>query len=79
MKATPRIITRRRDPLTTLLGLLTEASRIYRKMKAGQLDDETGRSLVWCLGQMRGMVEARHQRQVERATGDCGKPWTDHT
>jgi hypothetical protein len=65
MKATPRIITRRRDPLTTLLGLLTEASRIYRKMKAGQLDHETGRSLVWCLGQMRGMVEARHLEHIE--------------
>ena len=64
-KATPRTITRRRDPLTTLSGLLTEASRIYRNMKAGRLDRETGRSLVWCLGQMRGMVEARHLERIE--------------
>jgi len=64
-KAIPRVIRRRRDPLTSLSGLLTEASRVYRKMKAGQLDHETGRSLVWCLGQMRGMVEARHLEQIE--------------
>lgn len=61
----PRIIKRRREPLTSLSGLLTEASRIYRKMRAGQLDHETGRSLVWCLGQMRGMVEARHLERIE--------------
>jgi hypothetical protein len=65
MKATPRIITRRRDPLTTLLGLLTEASRIYRKMKAGQLDHEKGRSLVWVLAQMRSMVETQHLERIE--------------
>jgi len=34
-------------------------------MKAGRLDHETGRSLVWCLGQMRGMVEARHLERIE--------------
>ena len=58
-KATPRTIKRRRDPLTTLSGLLTEASRVYRKMKAAKLDHEEGRSLVWVLGQMRAMVEAQ--------------------
>ena len=64
-KATPRIIKRRRDPLTTLSGLLTEASRVYRKMKAGQLDHEKGRSLVWVLSQMRSMVEAQHLEGIE--------------
>jgi len=59
-KAAPRIIKRRRDPLTTLSGLLTEASRVYRKMKAGKLDHDNGRSLVWVLAQMRAMVEAQH-------------------
>jgi len=64
-KATPRIIMRRRDPLASLSGLLTEASRVYRKMKAGQLDHETGRSLIWALTQLRGLVEARHLERIE--------------
>jgi hypothetical protein len=64
-KATPRIIKRRRDPLTTLSGLLTEASRIYRRMKGGKLDHDEGRSLVWVLSQMRSMVEARHLEGIE--------------
>jgi hypothetical protein len=64
-KATPRIIKRRRDPLTTLSGLLTEASRIYRKMKAEKLDHDKGRSLVWVLAQMRAMVEAQHLERIE--------------
>ena len=36
------------------------ASRIYRRMKGGELDHDEGRSLVWVLSQMRSMVEARH-------------------
>jgi hypothetical protein len=31
----PRIIERQRDLLSMLSGLLTEASRVYRRMKAG--------------------------------------------
>jgi hypothetical protein len=34
-------------------------------MKAGKLDHEKGGSLVWCLGQMRAMVEARHLERIE--------------
>jgi hypothetical protein len=64
-KATPRVIKRRRDPLTSLSGLLTEASRVYRRMKAGKLDHEKGRSLVWVLAQMRAMVEAQHLERIE--------------
>jgi len=56
-KATPRIIKRRRDPLTTLSGLLSEASRIYRKMKAGQLDHEKGRSLVCAWARLGGWLK----------------------
>jgi hypothetical protein len=64
-KATPRIIRRRRDPLSSLSGLLAEGSRVYRKMKAGQLDHEAGRSLIWALTQLRGLVEARHLERIE--------------
>ena len=65
-KAIPsRTIKRRRDPLGTLSGLLAETSRIYRKMKAGKLDDQAGRSLVWVLGQMRAMVETQHLERIE--------------
>jgi len=64
-KATPRIIKRRRDPLTSLSGLLRESSRVYRRKKAGKLDHEKGRSLVWVLAQMRSMVEAQHLQRIE--------------
>ena len=64
-KATPRIIKRRRDPLTSLSGLLTEASRVYRRMKVGKLDHDKGRSLVWVLAQMRAMVENQHLERIE--------------
>ena len=63
--ALPRIIKRRRDPLTSLSGLLAEGSRVYRKMKAGQLDHERGRSLVWVLAQLRAMVETQHLQRIE--------------
>jgi hypothetical protein len=63
--ATPRTIKRRRDPLTTLSGLLAETCRVYRLMKLDKLDHEKGRSLVWVLSQMRSMVEARHLEGIE--------------
>ena len=34
------------------------AGSIYRQMKAGTLEHEKGRSLVWVLSQMRAMLEA---------------------
>src|SRR5215510_10856881 len=61
----PRPIKRRLDPLTTLSGLLRKASRVYRRMRSGQLNDQEGRSLVWVLGQMRGMIETQHLERIE--------------
>lgn len=52
--------------LTTLAGLLREASSVYRRMKFGRLPHEEGRSLVWVLGQMRAMVEAQHLERIEQ-------------
>jgi hypothetical protein len=54
-----------RIPLTSLAGVLTEAARIYRKMKAGKINHEEGRSLVWVLSQMRAMVEAQALERIE--------------
>ena len=63
-KATP-LGRRRTDSLGTLSGLLVEAGKVYRKMRAGKLLHEEGRSLVWVLSQMRAMVEAQHLQVIE--------------
>ena len=55
-----------RQPLHTLAGLITEACRVYRQMRAGKLDHQEGRSLVWCLGQMRAMVETQALERLEQ-------------
>jgi hypothetical protein len=55
-----------RQPLHTLAGLITEACRVYRQMRAGKLDHQEGRSLVWCLGQMRAMVETQSLERLEQ-------------
>src|SRR5262245_65502107 len=61
----PKGVGKGRIPLTSLAGLITEAARIYRKMKAGKIKHEEGRSLVWVLAQMRGMVEAQALERIE--------------
>jgi hypothetical protein len=62
-RAIPR--KKRRDtPLVTLPGLIREAARIYRKMKAGKLDHEEGRSLIWSLSQIRPMIEAQRLEEM---------------
>ena len=53
------------ERLSTVSGLLTEASRVYRAMRIGKLDHEKGRSLVWVLAQMRAMVETQHLERIE--------------
>jgi hypothetical protein len=55
-----------RNPLATLGGLTHEAVRIYRKMKAGKMDHNEGRSLMWVWSQMRSMVEAQALENIER-------------
>ena len=57
---------RRRNPLASLSGLIAETARVYRKMKAGKIDHEKGRSLVWVLAQQRAMLEARALERIER-------------
>jgi hypothetical protein len=54
-----------RHPLNTIAGLLGEAGRIYRAMRAGKIKHEEGRSLVWVLGVMKGMVEVQTLERLE--------------
>jgi hypothetical protein len=51
--------------LTSLAGLVREAATIYKGMKAGTVDHADGRSLVWVLAQMRGMIEAMALERIE--------------
>ena len=60
----PRKSRLRRNPLTTLPGLISEAGRIYRQMKTGKLDHEKGRSLMWSLSQIRPMLEAQELEKI---------------
>ena len=60
----PGLLTR--EPLDTLAGLLKEAGSVYRRMKAGALEHEKGRSLVWVLSQMRAMLEAQALERLEQ-------------
>ena len=48
-----------RQPLHMLGGIIAEACRVYRQMRDKKLDHQEGRSLIWCLGQMRAMVETQ--------------------
>jgi hypothetical protein len=55
-----------RNPLATLSGLIAEAARVYRAMRDKKLDHAEGRSLVWCLSQMRAMVETQALEHLEQ-------------
>jgi hypothetical protein len=52
--------------LSTLAGLLTEATRVYRQARDKKLDHAEARSLVWMLGQMRAMVETQSLERLEQ-------------
>jgi hypothetical protein len=55
-----------RFPLTSLNGLIAETARVYRQMRDNKLDHVKGRSLVWVLSQIRGMVEAQAVERLEQ-------------
>ena len=63
----------RRDPLTSLAGLIGEAGRIYRAMKSGKMDHERGRSLMWSLAQIRPMLEAQALERIEKRLDDLSE------
>ena len=55
-----------RQPLHMLGGIIAEACRVYRQMRDKKLDHQEGRSLIWCLSQMRGMVETQTLERLEQ-------------
>ena len=61
----PRKKRLRREPLTTLPGLIREAGRVYRQMRNGTLHHDKGRSLIWSLSQIRPMLEAQMLERIE--------------
>ncbi|MGE0850994.1 MAG: hypothetical protein AB7O44_15430 [Hyphomicrobiaceae bacterium] len=77
--------TRTRLSLLSLAGLLQEAGVVYRQMKAGTLEHDKGRSLVWVLAQMRAMLEAQHLERIEdkldklAQTAEAGGMYHGHT
>jgi hypothetical protein len=62
-----------RQSLRSLSGLIGEASAVYRLMKAGRIDHEKGRSLVWVLSQVRAMLEAQALERVEQRLAELGE------
>jgi hypothetical protein len=61
-----------RLPLTSLSGLIKEAGRVYRRMKDGKMEHEEGRSLVWVLDRIRGMLEAQALERLEAKLDELG-------
>jgi hypothetical protein len=62
-----------RLPLTSLSGLIKEAGRVYRRMKDGKMEHEHGRSLVWVLDRIRGMLEAQALERMEQRLNELGE------
>jgi hypothetical protein len=73
-EATPR---RRRQPvrqsLTSLAGIIAEATKVYRQARAGKIDHKEARSLVWMLGEIRQMVEAQQLEKIEARLAELGE------
>ena len=65
---------RGRDPLSTLAGLRQRACRIFRKVEAGKLSHEIGRSLIWQLAQIRPMLEAESLERIEARLEQLANP-----
>ena len=42
-------------------------------MKSGKMDHDKGRSLVWCLSQIRPMLEAEALARIERRLDELGR------
>jgi hypothetical protein len=55
-----------RFALDTLPGVIKETCRVYREMRADQLDHGKGRSLVWVLAQLRAALETQALERLEQ-------------
>jgi hypothetical protein len=77
-KATPRRKQPVRVSLTTIPGILTEMGKVYRECRAGKIEHQEARSLVWILSEMRAAVEGQaierlHERLDEIASLQAGR------
>ncbi len=54
-----------RMALDNLSGIITEAGKVYRLARAGQLPTDKAAKLVWMLGQLRAMVETQALERLE--------------
>jgi hypothetical protein len=53
-------------PLDTLAGVIKEICKVYREMRAEQLDHIQGRSLVWVLSMLRAALETQSLERLEQ-------------
>ena len=54
-----------RHALDTLPGVIKETCKVYREMRADQLDHMKGRSLVWVLSMLRAALETQARERLE--------------
>ena len=57
---------RLRHALDTLPGVIKETCKVYREMRADQLDHMKGRSLVWVLSMLRAALETQTLERLEQ-------------
>jgi hypothetical protein len=55
-----------RYALDTLPGVIKETCKVYREMRADQLDHMKGRSLVWVLSILRAALETQTLERLEQ-------------
>jgi hypothetical protein len=65
MNSMAKKVTRTRQSLASIGGVVSEMASLYRRMKAHELDFKEGRSLVWVLDRLRAAVEAEALQRIE--------------
>jgi hypothetical protein len=59
--------------ITSLGGVIHEASIVYREMRLGRTDHQEGRGLIWALSQIRAMIEAKLFAEAHGFNPEIGK------
>jgi hypothetical protein len=73
MDSMAKKVTRTRQSLASLGGIIGEATKVYRLARAGKMDHKEARSLVWMLGEIRQMVEAQALEKIEARLAELGE------
>jgi hypothetical protein len=73
MQVMAKKITRTRQSLASIGGVVSEMATIYREMKSGKRDHKEGRSLVWVLSELRAAVEAQALERIEARLAELGE------